>query len=429
MALTTVVADPLSTRGRIVLYLVLLLSSFAYNFSFILLDYVRPFLLRDIGLTLKESALLYTAQSGGVIVGSFLMPLFASRWGSRALVVASAAAVSLLTLACLHATSFWPWAFSRFGVGIMLAGCYVSATTMLANFLPPRVRGRLMAVNGAMFSLALLTAGSVGAMTGEIGWRVLMWLAVISSAAVAIMGASLLPNDRRIPVYADTDVPTATNDAHGRWREMWTKRRWRLTATCLVLAGLNFCGYEFYSGFITTYLLNVRHFDASTTGWFVMIDGLGLFAGNVLWGLMADRYGRRLNALVFAGTALFIAIFLISPRDKILLSVIELGYAVCLSATSCWPAYFAELFPVRLRPMGTALFHGGHVISLFAPLMVALITQSYSLVVGMALAPMTFLVAALLWWTLPETLRSCRAYRGFTADGTEVPEQAAAIKT
>jgi MFS family permease len=401
------------------MYTVLLISSFAYNFSFILLDYVRPFLVRDIGLTLADTALLYTAQSAGVICGSFLMPILASRWGSRILVVLSAAGVSLLTLACLHALRFWPWALARFGVGIMLAGCYVSATTMLANFLKPRVRGRLMAVNGAMFSLALLAAGAVGALSGQMGWRLLLWLAVIASALVAGLGVWFLPDDRRAAVYADEDAPTAISDRAGRWRDMWTRHRRRLTATCLVLAGLNFCGYEFYSGFITTYLLDVRHFSVATTGWFVTLDGFGMFAGNVLWGWFADRHGRRLNAVIFGGAAIFIALVLVAPRNTLLLATIELGYALCLSATSCWPAYFAELFPIRLRPMGTALFHGGHVISLFAPLIVAMITQSYSLVIGMALAPLTFLVAALLWWTLPETLRTCRAYRGFVAEAGE----------
>jgi len=71
---------------------------------------------------------------------------------------------------------------------------------------------------------------------------------------------------------------------------------------------------------------------------------------------------------------------------------------------------------VRLRPMGTSLFHGGHVISLFAPLIVATVARQHPLAVGMALAPVTFVVAALIWWTLPETLQSSRLYRGFRAE-------------
>jgi predicted MFS family arabinose efflux permease len=395
---------------------VLLLSSFAYNFSFILVDYVRPFLVRDLGMSLSQTALLYTCQGGGVICGSFLMPVLVSRFGSRVVVSLSAAGVALLTLISVGASSLLPWASSRFGVGVLLAGCYVSATTMLANFFPPRVRARLLAANMAMFSVALLSAGFVGAISGATGWRTLLWVAVLVSALVAILAGWLLPDDRAYAVYADRDEVTASQSSAGRWGEMWVRHRWRLTVTCLLLAGLNFSGYQFYSGFITTYLLNVRHFDATITGSFVMIDGIGTFAGSLLWGWLADRNGRRRIALAFGATALFIVLFLLAPRHRLLLSAIELGYAVCLSATNCWSAYFTELFPVRLRPMGTSLFHGGHVISLFAPLLVATLARSHNLAFGMSLAPVSFILGAFLWWSLPETLRSSRSYRGFVTE-------------
>jgi len=63
--------------------------------------------------------------------------------------------------------------------------------------------------------------------------------------------------------------------------------------------------------------------------------------------------------------------------------------------------------------MGSSLFHGGHVISLFAPLLVTTVANQHSLVLGMAMAPATFVLAALVWWWLPETLRSSKSYRGF----------------
>ena len=148
-----------------------------------------------------------------------------------------------------------------------------------------------------------------------------------------------------------------------------------LTLTCILLAGLNFSGYQFYSGFITTYLLNVRHFDAAVVGLFVSIDGAGTLAGSLMWGAIADRFGRRVNAFAFGCTAIFIVLFLTAPPTRAVLLSIEFCYAVCLSATNCWAAYFAELFPVRLRPMGTALYHGGHIISLAAPLLVATVAR------------------------------------------------------
>jgi dipeptide/tripeptide permease len=66
--------------------------------------------------------------------------------------------------------------------------------------------------------------------------------------------------------------------------------------------------------------------------------------------------------------------------------------------------------------MGSSLFHGGHVLSLFAPLIVTTVAQGHSLVLGMALAPLTFLAAAILWWLLPETLRTSSLYKGYSPE-------------
>jgi MFS family permease len=308
------------------------------------------------------------------------------------------------------------WAASRLIIGVALAGSYIASMTLLANFFPPHIRGRLLSVNMSMFSLALLMAGGIGIATGGANWRVFLVLAAVLPVVVTLLTLAFVPRDGRYAVYGNSEVISAPPSTAGVWRDMLIGSRGVITACCIVLAGLNFCGYQFYSGFITTYLFSERHFDAAVIGWFVLVDGIGTLSGSLLWGTIADRYGRRVNAIGFGCTTIFIALFLTVPAMKPLLLLIEFGYAVCLSATNCWAAYFAELFPVRLRPMGSALYHGGHLISLAAPFVVTLVAHLHSLTLGMALAPVSFDAAAILWWFLPETLRSSRLYRGFDAE-------------
>lgn len=349
-------ADELNPRARALLYAILLIASLSYNFSFIIIDYIRPFLVRDLGMSLYSTALLYTAQGAGVLIGSFAAAPLVSGWGSRNALILASLCMAAVTFATLFATSFGAWAALRFCVGITLAASYISTTTMLANFFAPKMRARLLSVNGAMFSVALLITGSIGALIGDNGWRVLLELGAGSPVAVALLAKLTLPDDRKFCVYADANVASDENVTRGTWKDMFAGRRRWLTIACLLLAGLNFSGYQFYSGFITTYLINVRHWAASLAGLFLTIDGLGTLLGSILWGWVADRIGRRANAIGFALTSVFIAGFLIAPQSTPLLCALEFGYAVCLSATNCWGAYFAELFAVRLRPMGTALF-------------------------------------------------------------------------
>ena len=406
-------ADEIGATERVVIYLVMLLASLAYNYSFILIDYIRPYLVRDAGMTLAETTLLYSVQAGGVIAGSFAIPPLVARLGSKTVLVLCSLVIAACTLATLALTGFWAWATMRLLVGIALPGCYIASISFLANVFPPRLRGRLLSVNMAMFSVSLISFGLLGSQLGDGGWLTLVRISAGLPLAVAIIAALLLPDDRKLDVYANDDASDADNRQAGSWREMFASRRLRLTLMCILIAGLNFSAYQFYSGFITTYLMTVRNFSSDLIGLFVAVDGIGTLAGTVLWGIVADRYGRRANLLGFLLAAVCVGAFLVAPTIVWLLVVIELLYAIGLSCTNCWAAYFAELFPVRLRPMGTSLFHGGHIISLFAPLIVAMVSQHAPLGVGMALAPASFVLAALIWSRLPETLRTSRSYRGF----------------
>ena len=80
-------ADSLRLSEQLVIYAVMLIASLGYNYSFILIDYIRPFLVRDAGMTLAETALLYSAQAAGVIIGSFLMPAIVARAGSKTVLI------------------------------------------------------------------------------------------------------------------------------------------------------------------------------------------------------------------------------------------------------------------------------------------------------------------------------------------------------
>lgn len=57
------------------IYLILLFASLAYNYNFVLIDYIRPFLVRHAGMTLTDTAWLYIAQGSGVLLASFVVPV------------------------------------------------------------------------------------------------------------------------------------------------------------------------------------------------------------------------------------------------------------------------------------------------------------------------------------------------------------------
>jgi MFS family permease len=79
-----------------------------------------------------------------------------------------------------------------------------------------------------------------------------------------------------------------------------------------------------------------------------------------------------------------------------------------MSCTTAWGAWFAELFPPRLRAHGAALFHVGHILALASPLMAAYIAERMGLTSAMSMAAVVYVAGALLWFVMPETQKRRR---------------------
>ena len=398
-------ADQLSLRSRVIAYVVILGGYFYYCYNWLLTDYVRPYLMSDYAMSLDDTAILSVTQNIGVTIGSLVAATVLARIGRRWGVVVIAIATGLLTGINLLAVDLSSWIGLRGTISLFLGGYYVAANSLMVSLFPPQYRARLAALNSGMFSIAEIALGGLGAAAGDHGWHALLWFGAAPPVFLGLLMLWVVPDDRRFLGYGEEADAGGAVRRIGTWGEMLSRPWRRFTLTCLTLAGLNFTGYQLFSSFVTVYLRQERGFGAQEMGAMVALIGVGSLAGGFFWAWIADRYGRRINLFGFVGVAAFITLFLIVPHDKALLSILGFLYGLCLSCTYPWGVYFTEIFPAHLRPYGAALFHGGHIISLGAPLLVSWAAGRWGLVFGMSLAPIVFLCAALLWSRLPETLR------------------------
>jgi len=135
---------------------------------------------------------------------------------------------------------------------------------------------------------------------------------------------------------------------------------------------------------------------------------VGSMAGAIFWGLLADRLGRRAAAAGFALSAVFIAVYLNVPPSAALFGAVGCAYGFCLVCTGIWGPYFAELYPEHLRATAASIFNWGRIVSLFGALLAGAIAQRFGLHAIMYVGAATFAAAAVLWWSLPETLDRAR---------------------
>lgn len=409
---------------RIAAYLAILVGYFFYCYNFVIIDYVRPYIVEQYqGITLADTAEFYTWQSVGALIGALTCAWVATQLGKKSTLIAITALNGGATIINMMFTDYTSWALMRFIIGISLGGYFTVAVSLMIGLFPPSVRGKLTAFASSMFSVALMAMGVYAAFISSINapWESLMWVGGIPPLAAALVMIFILPSDKSVIAYGEEREKN--NDGHadepqrkGTWGEMFSKPYRMITVTCLMLAGLNFYGYQFFSGFVTTYLKEVRQFDGATIGIIFSISAFGSLFGAWVWGYVADRFGRKVNAFGFILAGLMASAFFVAPSDMSIgglnmLALLGLIYNFGLSASAVWGGYFSELFPAHLRSFGAALFHGGRIIGMWAPVVLIFIKERTDLATAMWGSPIIWLIAALLWLSLPETLKGGLLYK------------------
>ncbi len=403
---------------RVAAYLAILVGYFFYCYNFVIIDYVRPYIVEAYdGISLSDTAQFYTWQSVGALIGALSCAWFATRFGKKSTLITITALNGGATIINMMFTDYTTWAAMRLIIGLSLGGYFTVAVSLMIGLFTPTVRGKLTAFASSMFSVALMVMGAYAAFISKINapWESLMWLGGIPPLVAAVVMIFVLPGDKKVIAYGEegqqtSDVDQSVPIKQGSWGEMLSKPYRMITITCLLLAGLNFYGYQFFSGFVTTYLKEVRQFDGATIGVIFSISAFGSLFGAWIWGAVADKFGRKVNAFGFILAGVMASVFFVAPSDVTIgslnmLAILGLIYNFGLSSSAVWGGYFSELFPAHLRSFGAALFHGGRIIGMWAPMVLVFIQERTDLQTAMWGSPIVWIIAGLLWLSLPETLK------------------------
>ena len=376
-------------------FLFLLVAEFFYGWAWNSVDVLRPYIRDSLRLTLTQAGSGYSAQGAGALIGAIVLGQAADRFGRRGMLCLIMAGYgSLLSIGALI-TSYPEYLAQRFALGLFLGGIFPVVVSIYVGLFAANVAGRLAGLINAIFSLAISMLGLVsGWLDGD--WRTMLVLGGIPPILLCGLAFVMIPStaDARQVVAAGQGLPIRQLFAPG------------LRARTLMLAGLtglNFFGYQAFSGWQTTYLHDVRGLDPVAIGRVVAWSFAANIIGGFSWGWASDRFGRRFNALGFLGAASLVLVYLGLARDVVELSIVGALYGFMLSASVVWGPWLTELYPHHLKSTAASIFNWGRVVSFFAPLVTGAMAGSVGLGATMALASVAFAVAGVLWLALPET--------------------------
>ncbi len=387
---------------RLTIFGLLLVSEFLYGWAWNTVDVLRPFFRQALHLSLLQAGSAYSAQGAGALTGAIVMGQLADRFGRRNVLALLILGYGIMLLAGIAVTTYPELLAQRVLLGFFLGAEFPVGVGIYVNLFSDKVRGRLAATLNVSFSGAIVLLGVALANLGKHDWRFLLWMGGLPPFLLAPLVMILVPNIGGGATGAGRPrLPISGLFAPGLRRQ---------TLLLAAMTGLNFFGYQAYSGWLTTYLSSVRHLTASASGGLVAWEFAGNIIGGFVWGWAADKFGRRFNAIGFLIASLSIALFIAAPTDLPLLRIIGFIYGATLCSSVIWGPWMAELYPAHLRSTAASIFNWGRVVSFFAPLITAGIAGRFGLAAAMLAGSVSFAAAAIIWLMQPETLnRSVRA--------------------
>ncbi|MEU5365111.1 MFS transporter [Streptomyces sp. NPDC005925] len=141
-----------------------------------------------LGLSGVETGLVAAAALAGIFVGGGVFGLITDKVGRQVMYVADLLVLTLASLASAFVTETWHLVALRFVLGVAIGADYPIASSLLAEFVPSRHRGKLL---GSLFVVwaagAAAAAGCGWALStlGDDAWRYML-------ASPALFGAATL---------------------------------------------------------------------------------------------------------------------------------------------------------------------------------------------------------------------------------------------
>jgi MFS family permease len=283
-----------------------------------------------------------------------------ARWADKRsrvpVIVTGLAFWSAMTAACGLAHNAVQMALARVGVGLGEAACSPPAHSIISDKFAPRRRGLAFAIYGLGLYIGM-TAGLVlgGAINQSHGWRAAFIMLGLPGLALSILLGLTVREPKRAAVGAETEVQSFPSVLGF----MFALKSFRAYALGIGLFSFAANAANVWSGVL---FMRVHGMASAQAGaWTGYAGGIAGVVGTLVFGLVADWWGRR-DARGYLWVPC-IAIAVLAPATAVMLFgagwMIIAGYCVAMAcAASCLAPIIAitqELVPPRMRAVSSAV--------------------------------------------------------------------------
>jgi MFS transporter, AAHS family, 4-hydroxybenzoate transporter len=380
-----------------------LLAMMADGFDLLNASIAGPALIKDWGINRAALGPVFSASLAGFFVGAPFFGYLGDRYGRRLAIISALFFIGVTTFACAFATDLQELLWLRFLSGLGLGGVLPNVIALSAEFTPKRFRATMLVVIAMGISLGGAVPGFVGlTLMPHYGWPVIFIVGGVIPFVVGLCMLFVIPDSIKFMVLRggrdeavtrlihkfDPDLTVAPGTRFvldpdegsaktrgspaGLFRDGWAP----VTVLVWLIFVLNLMANNLMNAWLPMIVQTGGH-SAAQGSFAGSLYQLGGTAGGLCMGLLIDRFGLKVLAIMFA-VGVPVLVFAGTPglSDTVLLTMAFFSGAAIVGMQNGLNAGAGLIYPTALRANGVGYALGiGRIGSVAGPLIGSLLTK------------------------------------------------------
>ncbi len=345
------------------------------GFDLLILGFMLPVIAADLRLSSTQAGSLVTWTLVGAVAGGVIFGVLSDYFGRVRMLTWTILIFAVFTGLCALAQGYGDLLAYRTIAGIGLGGEFGIGMTLVAEAWPAAQRARVSSYVGLGWQLGVLAAALLTPLLlPVIGWRgmfaVGLMPAVVSFFVRRRVEEPALFTERVARGMRKAPIKLLVADA----------RTMRASVGVAILCSVQNFGYYGLMIWLPTYLLKTFGYSLTRSGLWTAVTVLGMAAGIWLFGVAADRFGRKPVFLLYqAGAVLMVYVYSqLSTPFALLIGGAVMGMFVN-GMIGGYGALISELYPTEARATAqNVLFNIGRAVGGFGPVAVGALAAQFS---------------------------------------------------
>jgi MFS family permease len=359
------------------------------GFDLLILGFMLPVIAADLHLSSTQAGALVTWTLIGAVAGGVIFGVLSDYFGRVRMLTWTILIFAVFTGLCALAQGYTDLLIYRTIAGIGLGGEFGIGMTLVAEAWPASQRARASSYVGLGWQLGVLAAALLTPLLlPVIGWR-------------GMFALGLLPAIVSFFVRRRVEEPALFNERVARgMRKLPLKllvadgRTTRASLGVVILCSVQNFGYYGLMIWLPSYLSKTFGYSLTQSGLWTAATIVGMAFGIWLFGIAADRFGRKPTFLFYqAGAVVMVFVYAhLSTPVALLIGGAAMGVFVN-GMIGGYGALISELYPTDARATAqNVLFNAGRAVGGFGPVVVGALAARYSFGAALALLASIYLL-------------------------------------